>query len=138
MAKPGFYEFEGMHPSGKGVAVFRIAKDGVLEHFKKTGNSSMYLDAILIPGVVSTPAAVFEDLKRPGQEKSLCYCGMPDEKFRNDTHLSLPPPPGKTFVVFCTSDFKILKWGWEDEDEDMSGYPSGHQARFGRKLWPTD
>jgi hypothetical protein len=138
MPKPGYFEFEGMHPSGVGRVVFRVAKDGLLKHLRDTGNSAMYLDSMLLPAVLRAPTAVFEGLNRPGQEKNLCFCGKPSEKYLKDEHITVPPPPGKTFLIFATADFKVIKFGWEDEDQVMMGFPIGHQTRFGRRLWPAE
>ncbi len=43
MPAKGYYEFDGMAPSGEGKATFRVAKDGLVKHFRETGNSGRRL-----------------------------------------------------------------------------------------------
>src|SRR5262245_46433842 len=122
-----------MDPSGDGKATLRIARDGLLKHYERTGNSSTYLDGLLLPEALQAPIAVVEGLNRPGQERKFCYCGVPTGRFHKDEHVHLPPPPGKTYLAFVTEDLKVVKWGWSDEDPERPGFPMGYQTRFGRR-----
>src|SRR5262249_13830923 len=137
MPPPGYHEFEGMHPSGAGRATFIIAKNKILGHFRRTGNSQMYLDAMNIPAVMDSPCGIFEGLGRPGQEKNYCYCGVPAETHFRDDRITVPPPPGKTFTVFVTERLEIVKYGWDLEDPE-TGFPENHRTRFGRRTWPPE
>jgi hypothetical protein len=138
MPAKGYYEFEGMAPSGEGRGTFRIVKDGILEHFRKTGDSARLLEGLLVPAVIESPAAVFQGLKREGQEEVLVYVGVPSDRFIRNHNIRIPCPPGRTFLVFVTLDLKVVKWRWEEADSERPGFPTDYETRFGRRLWPPD
>ena len=137
MPPPGYYEFEGMNPLGTGRQMFILSKEQALKYFRDTGNAQAYLDSQCIPAVMDAPTATFEGLGRAGQDGAYCYCGRPTERRIIDDHITVPPPPGQTFLVFVSRECVIAKWGWEDMDPD-TGYPENWTTRFGRRLWPTE
>jgi hypothetical protein len=124
---------EGLDPSGSGTREFWIQKD-LLEFFYKQGLIHKYKSAICVKEVLAAPAVIFEGLQRDGQEEALCYAGLASCRFSNQG-AQLPPPPGKTFVVYIRKDDVIFRWDWEPADVNGT-YPLGFRERFGKQLWP--
>ena len=83
---------------------------------------------------MSCPPSFFQGL-REEQEEGLCYAGIPSCSYTNEGKKK-PPPKGKTFVVFLTSENQVFQWRWEEADLDIDGYPVKWRARFGSQKWP--
>src|SRR5207253_845896 len=95
-----------------------------------------FFDLYLIPDVLKSPVAIFEDLKRRGYEHGLCYVGKPEQRFW-DERTKVPSPRNKVFMIVMDKDRKIFDWGWEEEDPAKAGFPLECGKRFGRQLWPA-
>lgn len=133
---PGLLEFEGLGVAGVAKTLFRLTKSKILAHFELTGNRSMLLEAYLIPDVVADPTGIWRGLQREGQEHAMCYAGIPAGNFAAQCLLEVEIPANRVFLVFMTSQREITKWRFSEQDPDRSGFPLGHQERFGERLWP--
>lgn len=124
---------EGLGPSGKGTREFWIEKD-LIQHFYKKGWMHKYKSLLLVKEVLLYPSVIFEGLEREDQEEALCYAGLASCQYTN-TGIAVPPPKGKTFVIYIRSDDVIFRWDWEPADRNLA-YPLDYKDRFGKQLWP--
>jgi len=105
-----------------------------VEHIQRYGPEHKFHELKLVKEVLELPTVIFEGL-REEQEDGLCYSGIPSGSYTN-LGKKKPPPKGKTFVVFITSDSKVFQWRWEKADPERDGYPLEWQVRFGGQKWP--
>ena len=134
-SKPGFFVESGLHPAGKGQLDFSILQSQV-RHYMRYGPAHKFFDSLLIPGVLSNPAAIFQGLKRENMEDGLCYVAIPPVRYIN-ARVTAPPHPGKTFAVFADAKFEVFDWRWENTDSNDKNLPMDYQTRFSKKVWPV-
>ena len=106
-ARHNCVSLEGLDPSGRGTREIWIEKD-LLQFFYKKGLIHKFKAAISIQEVLKAPAVIFKGLEREGQEEALCYAGLASCRFSNEGN-QLPPPPGKTFVIYIRKDDVIFR-----------------------------
>lgn len=142
LAPRGFLPIVGMAPNGSGAADFIIAKDRILGDFRETRNRSKQLDGFLVPAILAAPSWV--DLKNPGKDDSLVYCGLPSGRYLQDTSIEVPSPPGKVFAVYISGrkaaggQRVVDSWEWIEADPERADLPLGYQTRLGSQLWSRD
>ena len=129
--KLGYLLCRGMDPSGNGECDFRVALKQV-KHLQALGPESKYYELFSAHEVLQHPEVIFEDLRRDGHDRSMCYVGKPN-CFRE--RVKHPPHPGMVFSVYITKAKVIFEWGWELEDKDNPGLPIDIKRRFGKTLW---
>lgn len=127
----GYLSAPGLSPDGKGVTTFYIAEKQI-EHFKFRGASEKFYEVLSVGEVLKNPTAIFENLKRDGYEKGLCYIGRPRQY---GDEWEGPTPKGMVFAVYATSDFKVFEWGWERADSKDPDVPKDTHSRYGPKIW---
>lgn len=139
MARPKKWTLEALDPHDPtGVGTREVWIDQAhLESLTRGNLAPRFYRVLLVPEIVRNPAVVFEGWERAGHEDDLCYAGIPSTDFRTDT-IQVPPPPGKTFLVFVTRRGRVTKWRWEDADPDQPEYPENWRTRFRRIVWPTN
>lgn len=96
----------------------------------------MMSDGWFVPDVCLSPAGVWRGLNRPGQERSLCYAGIPSGQFAFDHNAHPFFQEGRTFLVFATPEFRVTKWRWSEADPALRGFPLDYENRFEEQLWP--
>jgi hypothetical protein len=140
----GFLPIIGMAPDGSGEANFVVAKDDILADFRETRNRSKQLDGFLVPGILANPSAIWLDLKSPGKDDWLVYCGLPSGRHLQDLSIEIPCPPGKVFAVYLRGlkaageQWIVDSWEWLEADPQRRDFPLGHATRYGSQLWSRD
>ena len=129
--KKGFYTVEGLAPSGSGVCEFKVSKKK-LEHLETHGPTHRFYEMISACEVLKNPQSIFEDLRRDGQEKGLCYVGRPQ---RHGDGWVAPGHKNMVFLVCLTNEMTIFEWGWEKEDGEKPSFPKNTKLRFGKVKW---
>lgn len=127
------FEIKGKNPDG-GEWIFSIAEVH-LQKLVDRGLAYLYYQALLIPGVLEQPDAIFRGLKRDDYQEALCYVGRPERQYRDHT-ITMPAPPGMVFLVFATKGRRIFGWRWELADAHNPKLPDGYKNRFETQLWP--
>jgi hypothetical protein len=94
--------------------------------------------AFIVPHILQHPTAIFEGLRREEDEDPRgvgwrCYCGIPTCSYRTDGTEG-NPYPGQVYLVFVNDEGVAYNWRWERADADDPRLPSGHPARFRRRL----
>lgn len=131
MTKIGYWELQGVAPSGSGNVVFRFSVSQI-DHFKTSGNGEKFFEVQSAIQVLNDPTAIYLGLNRDGYEEGLCYIGKP-RRFGDGT--SYPGPPGMVFAVYATKDFKVFEWRWERADETNGDTTNDAIRRFGKLIW---
>ena len=98
----------------------------------ETGDARFILEAI------ADPDAIFDGLKRPGQEESLCYSVRPtrDPEIENQDKFS--PRYGFVFLAFARmamGGYLVFEWEWREEDGNVPGHPAHWENDFERRTW---
>lgn len=126
---------EGLDPAGKPGAPFFIDTIA-LETVERDGPEWKFEDARFIEEAIQEPDAIFQGLRRVGQQEGLCYSVRPtrDPDIENDTG---PPCYGQVFLVYVRvgMGYVVFDWAWREEDENSPGHPAGWQGDFTRRLW---
>ena len=128
---------EGLDPEGKRGATFFVSR-AELDILERDGPEWKLEDARFIPETVQQPDAIFEGLKRPGHEKSLCYSVRPARDPENEEENQPLPRYGFAFLAFARSGaggFVVFDWEWREEDGDAPGHPVGWATDFERRTW---
>jgi hypothetical protein len=128
---------EGLHPDGTTGASFFVDR-AELDILEVDGPEWKFEDARFITESVGDPDAIFQGLKRPGQEGSLAYSVRPTHDPNEDESVTLPPRFGYVFVAFARSGvggYVIFDWEWRKEDSDVPGHPIAWQIDFERRTW---
>jgi len=115
---------------------YRICRS-LLERYRKNGPEYKFRLLRLVPEVLKEPFMVFEDLKRDGEENSVCIVGRPANTFDNEGN-EIPFPDGFLFLVFADGDRKVTDWRIEQCDSSDQKFPQKHAERFGRNLWSNE
>ena len=139
MARPKKWTLEALDlHDATGAGTWEVWIDQAhLESLTRGNLAPRFYRVMLVPIVLRHPAVVFEGWNRPEHDDDLCYAGVPPVDYRSDT-IQVPPPPGKTFLVFVTRRGRITKWRWENADPDEAQYPENWRTRFRRIVWPTN
>ena len=127
---------EGLHPDGTGGATFFVdrAELDVLEH---DGPEWKLEDARFIKEAVADPDAIFQGLKRTGQEDGLAYSVRPTHDPDDEVPNPIPPRFGYVFLAFARSGiggYVVFDWEWREE-ADLPGHPVGWETDFERRTW---
>ena len=133
----GYRLVTGMAPDGGGTWDFLVSID-MLQHLERYGPGPKFYDAFLLKGILESPSAVFQGLKREGFEEAHCYSGLPPHRKRSSS-IQVPPPPGKVFTIYVKTDHRghiVLDWDWRPAHPDKPGYPLDCESDFGRQTWP--
>lgn len=128
---------EGRDKDGNRGASFFVSRT-TIEALEQYGPEWKYEDARFIPEAILQPDAIFEGLKRPGQEKSLCYSVRPTHDPDDETETQTLPRYGYVFLVFarsCVGGYEAFDWEWREEDSESPGLPIGHETDFERYTW---
>lgn len=128
-------EIDGIEINGR--TKYRVSPEMILM-FWQTGLFTNMHEAFLIPDVVMSPLGAWQDLKRQDVAESICIAGYPNGQFAlaHKLHSVVTLQQDRVFLVFATADLLISKWRWENVDSDGSGFPTSHNTRFGRQIWP--
>jgi len=130
-SKKGFLTVLGLGPSGLSQCEFKVPLKQV-RHLETHGPTHKFYELVSACDVLKNPMAVFEGLRRDGQEKGLCYIGRPR---RYGDGVEYPPHPNMVFIVCVTEENTIFEWGWEREDTARTGLPVNSKQRFGKIKW---
>jgi hypothetical protein len=87
---------------------------------------------------IGEPDAIFQGLKRPGQEEGLAYSVRLTHDPDDDAAQHTPPRFGYVFITFARhgiGGFVVFDWEWREEDTDAPGHPTGWQSDFERRTW---
>lgn len=136
-ARAGYLTVTGIAPEGDDEWEFLVARE-MIEHLQRSGPRPKFYDSFLLGEILASPAAVFRGLKRDGFEEAYCYCGVPSRRMISTT-VEAPPPPGRTFLVYVSSDHRghvVLDWEWRPAHQDRQGLPSDYETSFGSQTWP--
>ncbi len=96
------------------------------------------VDLFLVPDVLRSPVAIFQNLMRRDHGDDFCYVGAPEERYSGDVTKKVPFPPGYVFVVMVSRCGEIRKWRLEPKEVGEHGsLPEGFSERFGRRIWPA-
>ena len=92
----------------------------------------------IVPSILSSPTAIFEGLRRDEDEDRegfgwRCYCGIPDQGYRQDG-TETRPYPGQVYLVFVNDEAVAYNWRWEKADPDNPRLPLDHTTRFKQQL----
>lgn len=106
------------------------------------GKGAVMEMAHTVKEVLAAPKAIYdgirwdEDQDRGNKTADgwVCYCGHP--RFYYEPNNTQPQSSGnkEVFLVFVNKDRIVYQWRWEDADEDGTGLPRGHHARFCKKV----
>jgi hypothetical protein len=129
----GFFTEAGLDPSGTGSSDFYISQ-AKMRHLLKYGPAPKFFEGLSIPQVLKNPAVIFRGLEREHQEGGFCYAGIPPHHYL-DHNITVPPPPGFTFLIFADSNLRIFEWRWEKSDPETPGHPIEWQTRFKERAW---
>jgi hypothetical protein len=134
------WEWDGMSPAGIVCGrIIRLPQSTIIKHVRETGNHAAFDEALWIPDVTRSAAAIFRGLGRDGQDEAFCYVGIPSGEFASNCRREdLALPDGQTFLVFLRGDLEVSKWRTCKSDPRRPGFPIDHETRFGARLWPTD
>lgn len=127
---------EGRHPNGdRGASFFIDRKE--LDVIERDGPEWKFEDARFIDEAVKEPDAIFEGLRRPNQQQSLCYSVRPSYDPDDEESQALPRY-GFAFLVFAlvgTGGYVVFDWEWRQEDPDLPGHPLNWENDFVRRTW---
>jgi hypothetical protein len=129
---PGYLTIDGIIRPNVGCAY--TISESLVKHAEAKGPRYRYRDLRLVIETLKSPTTVFEDLRRKGEEKSICIVGRPKSRFLN-AGAEVPFPDGYVFLVFATADRKVTGWRVEKCDPDNPQLPENHADRFGTNLW---
>lgn len=128
---------EGLDPAGNAGASFFVDRNA-LELIEQDGPEWKMEDARFIPEAVREPDAVFQGLKRAGQEESFAYAVRPSHDPDDENATFIPPHLGFVLVAFARTGvggYVVFDWEWREEDPDNPGHPLGWEADFERATW---
>jgi hypothetical protein len=128
---------EGLDQDGKPGANFFISR-AELDLLEREGPEWKLEDARFIIETVGQPDAIFEGLKRPGQEKSLCYSVRPTHDPDIEEKDQPLPRYGFAFLAFArlgVGGYVVFDWEWRKEDPEGPGQPAGWENDFERRRW---
>src|SRR5262245_14557072 len=127
---------EGLHPSGQWGASFFIDRKE-LEVIERDGPEWKFEDARFIDEAVKDPDAIFEGLRRPNQQQSLCYAVRPIYDPDDEDSQTLPRF-GQVFLAFAllgVGGYVVFDWEWREEDPNFPSHPLNWQNDFVRPTW---
>ena len=128
---------EGVVPSldpGRLIkCIFKI-RLSLVEFNKVHGPEHRFYQLDLACKLTKKPTHIFRDLKRAGENLSLCYSGIPRCNYDN-AGIPGPFPKGMVFVVFVTKDRFIVDWRVEEADKEDPTKPVNHRRRFGNLIY---
>ena len=82
------------------------------------------------------PDAIFQGLKRFGQDESLCYTSSPDKRWSADG-VEEEVPMDEIFLVFVKPENGLIVFDWEFRRgaPGKLGHPLGWDTDFNECLW---
>jgi hypothetical protein len=100
--RPGCVSLDGLDPSGKGTREFWVERD-LIQFFFKKGWMDRFKALHSVKEILLSPAVIFPGSGQVGHEEALCYAGIASHRYTKEGN-EVPPPPGKTFVVYIRKD----------------------------------
>lgn len=135
----GYRSVEGRCPFAEGTCEFGVSQS-LLVKYQRNGPDWKFYDALLIPEVLASPAAIFEGLRREDYEDALCYSARPSRRFKSST-IEVPFPPDRVMLVYVenhkTRGLIVLDWDSRKRHATDQGHPQNWEHDFGRRIWPA-
>jgi hypothetical protein len=124
-------QLQAKNPAGIGTVNVEIIEKET-DILCKHGPERRLYDIASAGEVLREPLVIFENLRREGFEKGLCYSGKP-KIFGQQWEM--PTENGMIFAVYINCDKIVYEWRLEKEDVKYSGHPAEWKRRFGTKIW---
>jgi len=132
-------EIEAVDPAS-GKPIVALISQRRLEAAARRSEGQVLEAAYVVPQALQRPTAVFEGLKREGDEPHRrgaagwrCYCTIPDRAYDKDGQRH-DPWDNEVFMAFVDDERIVYNWYWYQSDRENERLPDDYGNRFERQL----